>query len=291
MGSKQGITILKANFVAKPATGTRTRVTQMKYNKLSAILGLAFACGSMFSPMAAHAAQYQSEYSLSILGFSIGKSQFTTTINKNSYSIKGSLNAAGFARLFTSTSGTLTASGAVSANKLTAKSFDVRYKEGKTSKRTTMSFSGGNVAKYANNPKVKQRGDWVKLKDGHLRKVMDPVASVLIPAKSLRSVCNNTLKVFDGSMRADFPMSYVRTIPFRTKGYKGDAVTCRASFKPISGYDRKKKDIVWMRDKGSFEISFAPVGKTGLYAPVVAKIGTRMGVATIRAKRFEALTN
>jgi hypothetical protein len=263
----------------------------MKFNNVTAIFGLAFACGCILSPQGANAAQYKSEYSLSILGFSIGKSAFQTNIDNDSYSIKGSLNAAGVAKLFTSTSGTLTAKGTRSSNKLTSQSFDVRYKEGKTAKRTTMSFSQGNVAKYTNNPKIRERGDWVKLQKGHLKKVMDPMAAILVPANSLREVCNNTLKVFDGSMRADFQMRYVRTIPFRTKGYRGDAVTCRASFKPISGYDRKKKDVVWMRDKGSIEVSFAPVGNTGLYAPVVAKIGTRMGVATIRAKRFEALTN
>lgn len=263
----------------------------MKYDQIFPVLGVMMTASIMLSVPAANAAQYKSEYSLSILGFSVGKSQFNTTIEKDSYSINGTLNAAGFAKLFTSTTGTLAASGSVSANKLTARSFDVQYKEGKKAKRTTMSFKQGNVAKYVNEPKTKARGDWVKLKKAHLQKVMDPMASILIPAKSLRSVCNHTLKVFDGAMRADFPMRYVRTIPFRTKGYKGDAVTCRADFKPLSGYDRKKKDVAWMRDKGKIEISFAPVGKTGLYAPVVAKIGTRLGTATIRAKRFEAFTN
>ncbi|MEM8539692.1 MAG: DUF3108 domain-containing protein [Pseudomonadota bacterium] len=262
----------------------------MKYTKISAIMGVAIACGSLFNPLAAEAAQYKSEYSLSILGFPIGKSAFDTKIDKNSYTINGSLKAAGVAKLFTRTTGTLTAKGSLSSNKITSRSFDVRYKEGNKNKRTTISFSKGNVAKYANSPKLRQRGDWVELKKSHLKKVMDPMAGILVPAKSLRDVCSNTLKIFDGAMRADFPMRYVRTSPFSTKGYKGDAVTCRATFKPISGYDRKKRDLVWMRDKGSMEVSFAPIGKTGLYAPVVAKIRTRAGLATIRAKRFEALT-
>lgn len=254
-------------------------------------MGLALACAVSLSPIAANAAQYKSEYSLTVLGFRVGKSAFDTNIGKNSYTINGSLSAAGVVRLFDSTSGTLTAKGRFSKKGVTAQSFDVRYKEGKESKRTTISFSKGNVSRFENTPKTRKGGDWVELKKSDLRKVMDPMAAILVPAKSLREVCTKTLKVFDGAMRADFPMRYVRTIPFSTRGYKGDAVTCRASFKPISGYNRSKKDIVWMRDKGSFEISFVPVGSTGLYAPVVAKIGTRLGTAVIRARRFETLTN
>ena len=263
----------------------------MKINKVSAFLGLVLACAASLTPLAANAAQYKSEYSITVLGFRVGKSAFNTNIEKNSYAIKGSLKAAGVARLFASTSGTLTATGKHSKNGVTAQSFDVRYKEGKKSKSTTMSFSNGTVTKYANSPKTRKRGDWVELNKSDLKKVMDPMAAILVPAKSLREVCTKTLKIFDGAMRADFPMRYVRTIPFSTRGYKGDAVTCRASFKPISGYDRSKKDIVWMRDKGKLEISFAPVGNTGLFAPVAAKIGTRLGTVVIRAKRFEALTN
>ena len=85
-------------------------------------------------------------------------------------------------------------------------------------------------------------------------------------------------------------MRYVRTIPFSTRGFKGDAVTCRANFKPVAGYNQSKKDIQWMRDEGFIDISFAPVGNTGIFAPVVAKVKTRLGTATIRAKRFETLT-
>lgn len=262
----------------------------MKYRKIIPIAGAMFACGVAISPATTYAANYTSEYSLSVGGFSIGRSSFNTTIDNNSYSVNGTLRAAGVAKLFTSTTGTLTATGALSPGKLTSKSFDIQYTEGKEAKRTTMSFSRGNVANFANNPKTIERGDWVKLQKSHLQKVLDPMAAILVPAKSLRSVCNNTLKVFDGAMRADFPMRYVRTIPFSAKGYKGDAVTCRVSFQPIAGYDRNKKDVAWMRDKGKIEVSFAPVGQTGLYAPVAAKIGTRLGTATIRAKRFEALT-
>ncbi len=36
-------------------------------------------------------------------------------------------------------------------------------------------------------------------------------------------------------------------------------------------------------------VTFAPLGKTGVYAPIHATIGTQIGTITVRARRFEAL--
>lgn len=257
--------------------------------KITVIAAALSACIAV--SQAAHAQEFASEYAISIFGLNVGKSKFRTTFSGNSYSISGTMRASGVARLLTSTTGSLTANGSLSSGSVTASAFDVRYKEGKTDKRTTISFSGGNVSGVSNSPAVKKKGDWVDVNSSHLKKVLDPMAAILVPAKSFRSVCNNTLKVYDGSMRADFPMRYLRTIPFSTKGYKGDAVTCRAKFKPISGYDRKKKDVIWMRDNGYIDVSFAPVGNTGVFAPVAAKVKTSVGTAIIRARRFQSLTN
>lgn len=272
------------------ALGTQMRFKYMTRLPLMAGFCIAILGNAAIGIGSTQAADYKSEYSLTVLGLNVGKSKFSTTINDKSYKISGSLNASGVAKLFADTSGSLTASGSIGNNKITANAFDVRYKDGKKSKRTTLGFSGGNVSQTANSPKLKKKGDWVEVEKAQLRNVLDPISAILVPASSMRDVCTKTLKVFDGAMRADFQMRYLRTIPFSAKGYKGDAVTCRASFKPIAGYDRKKKDLVWMRDKGNIEVSFAPVGNTGLYAPVAAKIGTRIGTATIRARRFEALT-
>lgn len=92
-------------------------------------------------------------------------------------------------------------------------------------------------------------------------------------------------------MRLDVKLSYLRTNPFSTKGFNGDVVTCRGRYIPVSGYDAKKQDINWMRDKGSIEVSFAPIGSSGFYAPVNAKVKTRLVTLRVRASRFEQLTN
>ena len=241
-------------------------------------------------PETANADNYISDYAISIAGFNIGKSSFKTTIENNTYKISGSLKASGVASLFTSLKGNLTANGQLGADKINPLSFDVSYTEGKKAKRTTIQFDGRKVIKTTNQPTVKKKGQWVELTPAMLRNVVDPIASMLIPAKNLRSVCNKKIKMFDGAMRVDFPMRYIRTIPFSAKGYKGDVVTCRAAFRPRGGYDAQKRDIIWMRKNGYLDVSFAPVGSTGFYAPVKAKVKLRVGTATIRARRFQILT-
>lgn len=235
----------------------------------------------------AQAQQFRTEYTVSAAGFPVGKSAFETTFSGGAYTINGTLNAAGLARLLTSVTGNLSAQGEIADGGIRAKAFDVRYTEGKTSKRTQISFSGNKVSNWSNNPKVRERGQWVPLNRGDLINAVDPIGAIMVPASSLRDVCARTLRIFDGAMRVDVPLRYLRTIPFSTTGFKGDVVTCSARYVPVSGYDANKRDVVWMRDNGNIEISFAPVASTGYYAPVAAKIKTRAVTLNVRARRFE----
>lgn len=247
-----------------------------------------FLAASPVVPIA-HAGQtFSSEYVVSAIGFRVGKTQFKTTIDPKGYKVSGTLKASGFASLLSSVTGSLSVKGTRAKDDVRASGYTVKYEEGKKKKTTKISFKNGDVSKFSNEPKKQPKENWVDHKKGALKSTMDPISAMLVPAKSARDVCNRTIRVFDGVMRADVKLSYLRTIPFKTKGFKGTAVTCRAAFKPVSGYEPTKKDIIYTRDKGNIEVSFAPVGDTGLYAPVIAKAQTRIGEVRVRATRFGA---
>lgn len=243
-------------------------------------------------PLSAHAnGAYQSQYVISVIGLRIGQSNFSTTIDGGSYAIRGTMKASGVASMFSSMSGTIEVGGERRAGDVAPRTYQVNYAEGKERKSTTITYNGSSIAKVSNNPDRRdreKRPDWVAHAPGALNATLDPISAMLIKATSPRDVCNRTIKTFDGVMRADFVLSYARTIPFSTDGYKGDAVTCRARFQPISGYQANKKDIQYMRDRSRIEISFAPVGNTGFYAPVAARAQTRIGEIAMRATRFAA---
>ena len=163
-------------------------------NVLFITVGALTFTGAAYMPTPVQATEYASEYTVSIGGFRVGRSQFSTTIADQSYTIQGTVKAAGVAKLFSSITGSLTAVGTISSDKVTARSFDVRYTEGKDTKRTTLSFSGGNVSAFVNDPKTRKRGQWIELQDQHLKQVLDPIAAILVPANTLRSVCSKHAK-------------------------------------------------------------------------------------------------
>ena len=63
----------KGQFRCQTPTRDTIKGYKMKNNTVSAIFAVVFACGGVLSPLAANAAQYKSEYSLSLLGLSLGK--------------------------------------------------------------------------------------------------------------------------------------------------------------------------------------------------------------------------
>lgn len=252
---------------------------------------LAALAAAILTPLSANAASFHSEYTLSAFGLPLASTRFNSTIDGASYTVNGTLRTRGIARLFTTTDGTLTATGSVNKSAVSAGSFDVRYTDNGRNKRTVIAFSGGRVSSASNDPVVSKGPDWIDVPASELANVLDPVAAMIVPAPSLRQVCSRTIRTFSGALRADLKLDYLRTIPFSARGYKGDAVTCRARFVPIAGFNRSKREVNWMRDNGRIEISFAPAGQTGLFAPVKARIKIEGATINITATRFEQLTN
>ena len=94
-------------------------------------------------------------------------------------------------------------------------------------------FSGGNVAAVVNVPPLKKRGkDWVPIEPADLKSVVDPIAATLVKADRLDDVCNGSARMFDGELRADLTLSYVRTGDDIGQGLRGPTVTCRLDSRP-----------------------------------------------------------
>ena len=132
-----------------------------------------------------------------------------------------------------------------------------------------------------------RRPDWVPVGAKELLAVADPISATLIEAKDARSVCGRTIKAFDGEIRADLALTYVNTAPVSIGGTTVDAVTCQGRFKPVAGYHRGNKSIQYLSTKSKIMMKFAQLGKTGIYAPIQATVGTKVGTFTIRARKFE----
>lgn len=252
---------------------------------------LAFAFGLVLtgSVAALEAPQsFRATYSVSIYGLPIAQSTFESRIGRNRFQVRGSVSSAGLARVFDNTRATTSVSGRIGQQAVRPESYVLSYTSGKKRKRIEIAFAGGSVARTETTPPPKKRGEnWVPLNQAHLRAVTDPLSSTLVRAGSAAEVCNRTIKLYAGELRADLALSHVSTGPVSTAGYSGEAVTCSARFIPVAGYRKGHKSVEYLRNRSKITIAFAPLGTTGIYAPVQARVGTEIGTVRIDAVRLE----
>ncbi|WP_258045531.1 DUF3108 domain-containing protein [Mesorhizobium sp. NBSH29] len=231
---------------------------------------------------------FHAEYAVSYLGLTIARSRFDSTISRSAFEIGGSLKSAGLAEMFDDTKGTTSTSGSFTAKSTRPVSFAADYVTGKKKKKIAMSFAGDAITQSVYLPEPGPRAaDWLAVQPAHLKGVTDPLSATLVQASSPAEVCQRTLKIFDGEMRADLILAPAGTEKLSLRGYKGEAVVCTARFSPVSGYRKGHRSIAYLKNRAKIRIAFAPMGTTGIYAPVHATVSTLIGTITIGAVKIE----
>ncbi|MFK0383680.1 MULTISPECIES: DUF3108 domain-containing protein [Rhizobium/Agrobacterium group] len=235
-------------------------------------------------PSFAAEARHTSEYSINLGILPIARASFSTRMDGPNYSISGSFSAAGLASVLKDISGKTTVSGAKRGNRLQANAYSLVYKDGKRVRTYDVVYRNGNVTSTTVKPEPKARPDnWVEVKDRDLRSVLDPISGLIIPAGG--RICPTRLPIYDGESRLDLVLSSSGTKPFKTQGFSGDAVVCKARYVPRSGYRQGRKDIEYLKSI-SMEIWFAKSDAMDVYAPVYAVIPTRVGQVYITATKY-----
>ncbi len=231
--------------------------------------------------------KYRTEYSISVLGLRIAKSNFISTLSASDFTIEGEISSSGIARLFDRTKARTLVSGKLGGESSLPQSYALNYTSGGKAKKTLLAFSGGSVVSTQNTPPPgARRPSWLPVSEADLKAVTDPLSAAIIRAANLREVCKRTLRVYDGEIRADLKLSYAGIKPFSTRGFKGDAVRCRARFVPVSGYHQDRKAIDYLANHSRIEVAFGQIGRTGVYAPVTASVKTKIGTVRLYARRF-----
>lgn len=252
----------------------------------TSLIGLAAALALPGSAWADAPRRFEADYIVSVYGLPVGKATFKSEFEGKRFRIKGTLSSAGLARLFDKTEGTTTVRGRISPEGLEPRRYEVEYTSGDERQRTTIRFTDGKV-RATNKPETKRRGDdWVKLTQKHLRAAFDPISATLIQADDVTEVCDRTISVFDGEMRADIKLTHESI--GEIEGFSGETVTCRAEFIPVAGYREGRDQLEYLQKESEMTVAFAPLEGTGFYSPVDASIGTEIGTVRIRAERIVA---
>lgn len=237
------------------------------------------------SEAAAKQESYRADYSVTLLGLPVAKASFDSTFTGDRFSINGSLASSGIARLFERTDGTTSTRGSVTRDGVRPQSFVADYTSGKKKARTTIAFSGDRVTKVENTPTPRRGGDWIPVPGEQLKAALDPLSSTLIRTTDPSKVCNRTIRVFDGEMRADLRLTHRETGAVR--GFTGEGVTCDARFVPVAGYRKGRSQIEFLKNRSRIQIAFMRLGETGFYTPVDASIGTQVGTLRIRLSSLQ----
>lgn len=234
----------------------------------------------------AQAETYSGEYVVSYLGFTVARTTFRTRIDGDGFAIDGTVASAGIAQIFDRTRGTSSSSGRLTKDEVRPKAFRMDYTEGKRQQMTALAFAGGSVSEVRNDPPLKKRGaDWVKVRPADLKGAIDPLSAGIVKAETSDRVCGRTLKLFDGEFRMDATLHAVDAAP-KVDGYGDGLVSCRVTIKPVSGYRKGRRALDYLERRSRIMVTFAPLGTSGLYAPVHATIGTQIGTVTVKGRNF-----
>jgi hypothetical protein len=229
---------------------------------------------------------FSGDYVVSYLGLTIARSTFSSRFENGKFSVGGTVSSAGIAELIGSVRGTATASGGFAGERTQPSAFKMNYSEGRRKQMTALDFRGGTVVSNQNVPPLKKRGaDWVPVNPSHLKGVIDPLSAGIVKAPGPGGVCGRTIRLFDGEMRLDATLHRATNSP-AARGYGEGVVTCRVTVKPVAGYRKGRRALDYLQNRSRIMIAFAPLGSTGVYAPVHATIGTEIGTVTVRAARF-----
>ena len=230
------------------------------------------------------------KYGISVAGFPVAKAYLSYALNGKGYTVTGSGKTSGVVRLFSDGHGKVSATGTLkgAGPEPAAYAYDVTDDDGKETLK--MAFSGNRVGKIELDPpenpeKLKRR---VPLKGSHKVGVLDPLSALFIPADA-NTVCNRTLPIFDGEQRYDLVLTRKRTDRFQggKKNFKGRVFVCAVSYRPIAGHRADKKEVKYMQRNSGMEIWMAPVGETGVMAPISARLNTKIGPLIVHARRFQ----
>ncbi|HVK90599.1 MAG TPA: DUF3108 domain-containing protein [Mycoplana sp.] len=246
-------------------------------------MGLAATLAS--APAPAAEVRHLTDYSIRLSGFPVATASFRSQFDGSRYSISGRMDSSGLAEILASTHGTTSVSGTVSGGKLQAARYSMSYRSGKKARAIDVTFRNGNVVSASLRPDRRRRPDnWVPVRAGDMRAVIDPISGLIIPASS--NVCSKTLPIFDGESRMDIRLVDKGSRPFSTNGFEGEVKVCGVRFVPRAGYRKGRRDVEYLRSLTTMEIWFAKAQSVDMYAPVYVRIPTKLGPVTVSATRF-----
>ncbi|MBB4955682.1 hypothetical protein H4S14_003763 [Agrobacterium vitis] len=230
--------------------------------------------------------RYRTEYRVTLIGLPVARATFTTRITDPGYTITGNITSAGIVNIFTSMDAKSTVTGTMlSGDRMQPQTYKLVYTRGKRTRTYDVRYASGNIVETTITPQPNRDSNrWIPVKSADLKSVLDPIGALIIPDDG--KICSRTLPVYDGESRMDLVLAPKGTAKFDAGNVSGEAIVCSVRYRPKSGYNKDQSDIDYLRNATSMEIWFAKTRTGSLYAPVYARVPTRIGTLSITATAF-----
>ncbi|SNY90868.1 Protein of unknown function [Cohaesibacter sp. ES.047] len=260
-----------------------------------AMVGLGLIAGVVGWGQSAHATQIDARFGISIAGIPVGSGTVKASVNGRNYSIDGYAKTSGISRLFINSKGRAISKGRFRGAKSLPSMYALNSREDKIHNVVQIAMHSGNVSKFSASPPVSRHSDRIPLKRVHTRGIIDPMSGLLMSVKSKKhrvgkSVCDRTVRMFDGRWRYNFELFYKGTEEIRQsdgKGYVGPVTRCGARMRFVAGHRPNKKSTKFMENNKDIEAWFVPVGDDPVVAVYRLQVGTMVGRMVLEAKELE----
>ena len=257
----------------------------MKRRLLILAVGFGFVV-SVASCAAADDFRYETEYRISLGVLPIAHASFVTEVLRANYTISGKVNSQGIVDVIAKISAQTSVSGTLRNDRMEASRYSLVYKTNRKVQTYDVRYSNGDVTKAEITPEPKERpSNWIEVSESDLKAVLDPISGMIVPDGG--DVCRRTLAIFDGESRMDLVLTPKGSRHFSAGSIEGEAIVCGIRYVPRSGFRKGRSDIEYLSKATGMEIWFAKTALLKVYAPVYARVPTRMGPLYIRAVKFD----
>lgn len=260
---------------------------------VSAAAGLA-ALGAVtaMAPAPARAETLKAQYSVSLIGFSIGHASATGVIEPHTYRVDIAFKTTGLANLVVNTRGAAVASGALSTAGPAPSSFAFTNSNSNETRTVRMALDANAVRTVEVKPVPWDMAVRVPVSEENKRNIVDPVSALVMRVPESQpligpAACNRTIPVFDGLARFDVRLFYVETKSVTTRAYAGPVAVCGARYTPISGHRLDSSSTKYMAENNEMDVWLAPLPAAHVVVPYRIAIGTSAGMLIIEAAEFQ----
>jgi NAD(P)-dependent dehydrogenase (short-subunit alcohol dehydrogenase family) len=184
-----------------------------------------FFCARLLAPLmglvlagqgAAMAETVRARYSVSLIGLHIGEATAHGSIEQANYKIELNARLTGVASWVAHVRMALQSSGFIRRSTVLPSAYATSSANEHMTRTLRMALNAGNVRAVEITPPFMDMDGRVPVSAANKRNILDPISALIMAVPAGESLvgpaaCNRTLPIYDGVIRFDLTMSYVRT--------------------------------------------------------------------------------